>query len=87
LFEDYGNARHYPIHAIQSIDQSLDPSDESSCQNSLQELSALLSHEWTAEAEATDDILHTDYHVTTWKFQIGGRHILAQYGCWVEYDF
>jgi len=79
LFEDYENARHFPIHAIQYIDQSPNPPKETSCQKSFQELSAILSHEWTVEAEATDDIFCTDYHVTAVKCQIRGRHILALY--------
>jgi hypothetical protein len=79
LYKDYGNARHYHIHAIQSIDQSPKPPDETSYRKSLQELSAILRHEWTAEVEATDNILYSDYHVTTMKCQIRGRHILALY--------
>jgi len=51
LFEDFGNAANYPLQAKPSSKQPIDPPNEALCWKNLQELSAVMSHEWTMEAE------------------------------------
>ena len=51
LFEDFGNVKKYPLQAKPSSRQRLDLFDEEFSREDLQDISAILSHEWTMEAE------------------------------------
>ena len=57
LIEDFGNVKNYPLQARPSSKQCLDLSDEEFSREDLQDLSAILSHEWTMEAEVAENVL------------------------------
>jgi len=56
-FEDFGNVKNYPLQAKPSSRQRFDLSDEQFSREDLQDLSAILSHELTMEAEVTENVL------------------------------
>ena len=57
LFEDFGNVKNYSLQARPSSKQRLDLSDEKFSCEDLQDLSAILSHEWTMEAKVAENVL------------------------------
>jgi hypothetical protein len=57
LFEDFGNVKNYPLQAKPSSRQRLDLSDEKFSREDLQDLSTILSHEWTMRAEVVENVL------------------------------
>jgi len=79
LFEDFGNAANYPLQVKPYSKQPIDPPDETLCRKNLQELSTIMSHEWTMEAEIAENVLRIDGTPDVVHCQIGGRDTAAFY--------
>lgn len=78
LFEDFGNASNYPTQPKPPSD-SLLPSDESLCNQNIEDLSAILSHQWTNEAELSENVPRIDDTVDRLNCQIGDWHTTCLY--------
>jgi len=59
--------------------QRFDLSNEEISREDLQDLSAIISHEWTMEAEVAENVLRIDGASDSVHYQIGGRDIEASY--------
>ena len=79
MFEDFGNVKNYPLQAKPSSRQHFDLSDEELSHEDLQDLFAILSHEWTMEAEVAENVLRIDGASDSVHCQIRGRDIEALY--------
>ena len=72
LFIDFGNTSKYPLQQKPSTSRHhpSDPLDEEFYQNNLKELTAVMSHDWSMEAEVSAIVLRVDNMSTRISCQI-----------------